>query len=174
MSIEILWALIKRVPRGVWIALALAILVLALRAHWIGVGFDRGAADVQAKFDAYQAKVQAATDKALTAARRAESAQAGAIESVRLELRQDYEHARATQDRVIADLRAGRERLRQHWQGCPAAAARNVPEAAAGAAGTDAGAADRAESAGRIVRFAAECDAQVKALQNILTLERTP
>ena len=47
-----------------------------------------------------------------------------------------------------------------------------LPAAAAGPSEPDATAADREQSAGRIVQAAAQCDAQVKGLQELLSLER--
>lgn len=64
---------------------------------------------------------------------------------------------------VVADLRAGNLRLQQRWAVCAATPAPSESDAAAR---------DREESAGRIVRAAAECDAQVRGLQDLLLLER--
>jgi len=77
--------------------------------------------------------------------------------------------AQAQGERVAAELRAGNLQLRQRWQGCEA---RHVPGAPAGTVEPDAGADDRAESAGRIVRAAAECDAQVRGLQALIEADR--
>lgn len=68
----------------------------------------------------------------------------------------------------LASLRDGTIRLRQQWQGCEARSAQ-----AGGTSGKpDGGADDRAESASRIVRAAAECDAQVKGLQAVVLADR--
>lgn len=68
----------------------------------------------------------------------------------------------------LASLRDGSIRLRQQWQGCEARQA-----AVGGTTGqSDGGADDRAESAGRIVRAAAECDAQVQGLQSVIRSDR--
>ncbi|GIV03788.1 MAG: hypothetical protein KatS3mg015_2618 [Fimbriimonadales bacterium] len=77
--------------------------------------------------------------------------------------------AEATSAAVIANLRAGNLRLQQRWAGCET---QRLSDAAALAAEPDATARDREESAGRIVRAAAECDAQVRGLQELLILER--
>lgn len=84
------------------------------------------------------------------------------------EYEQDKIDAQAAADRVVADLRADNLRLSKRWAGCPA-----VPQAAATAGQPDAAADDRAESAGRIVRAAAECDAQVRGLQAIVLADRS-
>jgi len=77
--------------------------------------------------------------------------------------------AEATGAAVTADLRAGNLRLQQRWAGCET---QRLSDAAAVAGEPDAAAGDREESAGRIVRAAAQCDAQVRGLQELLILER--
>ena len=67
-------------------------------------------------------------------------------------------------ERLVADLRAGNVRMRAHWQGCVHTG--ELSAAAAAAARADDSAGLRAESAGRIVRAADECDAKVVGLQN--------
>lgn len=80
-------------------------------------------------------------------------------------------NAQAAADRAVADLRAGNLQLRDRWQGCEA---RRVSGPAAPAGEPDAAADDRIESAGRIVRAAAECDAQVRGLQALIQADREP
>lgn len=77
--------------------------------------------------------------------------------------------AEATGAAVVADLRAGNIQLQRRWAGCETM---RVSDSAASTAELDAAARDREESAGRIVRAAAQCDSQVRSLQNLLTLER--
>ena len=77
--------------------------------------------------------------------------------------------AEATGAAVTADLRAGNLRLQQRWAGCET---QRLSDSAAAASELDAAARDREESAGRIVRAAAQCDAQVRGLQELLILER--
>lgn len=72
-------------------------------------------------------------------------------------------------DRTVADLRSGAVKLRGLWQGCEVS---RTGQVAPGRREPDAGTDDRAESAARIVRAAAICDAQVKGLQAIVTQER--
>ncbi|MDR2208842.1 MAG: hypothetical protein LBE22_07730 [Azoarcus sp.] len=72
-------------------------------------------------------------------------------------------------EKVIADLRGDALRLRRQWAGCETS---RLSATATSATVINDGADDRAESAGRIVRVAAECDAQVKGLQEILRVER--
>ena len=72
--------------------------------------------------------------------------------------------------RVVADLRTGNLVLRNRWTACQTSL--DVPTTPTGPGEPDAGTADRNESAGRIVQAAAQCDAQVRGLQELLLLER--
>ena len=78
--------------------------------------------------------------------------------------------AEAAAKRTIADLRAGNLVLRDRWTACKASL--GVPAAPPDPSEPDAGTGDREESAGRIVQAAAQCDAQVRGLQELLLLER--
>jgi hypothetical protein len=69
---------------------------------------------------------------------------------------------------VAAGLRAGNLRLQQRWAACEA----RVSDLAASAGQPDGAADDRADSAGRIVRAAAACDAQVRGLQALVRADR--
>jgi len=77
--------------------------------------------------------------------------------------------AEATSTAVVAALRAGNLRLQHRWSGCEAEL---LSSTAAATAEPDAATRNREESAGRIVRAAAQCDAQVRGLQKLLMLER--
>lgn len=76
--------------------------------------------------------------------------------------------AQTTADRLLLDVLNRNVWLQPRWE-CPAG---RVPKASTPTAEPDAGATDRAASASRIVRAAAACDAQVKALQSLVTSER--
>ena len=78
--------------------------------------------------------------------------------------------AEATAKRTVADLRAGNLVLRERWSACKAGDGVSSPTT--NPSEPDAGARDREESAGRIIQAAAQCDAQVNGLQELLTLER--
>lgn len=93
------------------------------------------------------------------------TAQAGVSEAYE----KGKEDAEATGTAVTADLRAGNLRLHRRWTGCEA---QRLSDAAAFASELDATAGNREKSAGRIVRAAAQCDAQVRGLQELLILER--
>lgn len=98
-------------------------------------------------------------------ARAIEQAKAKAVADIAESYERGKADAQATADRVAADLRAGTLRLRREWAQCETG---RLSEAAAATRELDAAEQSRAESAGRIVRAAAECDAQVSALQAIV------
>ncbi|MGE8253360.1 endopeptidase [Stenotrophomonas pavanii] len=75
----------------------------------------------------------------------------------------EKDDAQKASDRLIADLRAGNQRLHQRWQASLATA--ELSAAAAAGSQPDGRADDRIESAGRAIGAAAQCDAQVRALQ---------
>lgn len=151
---------------------AVALLVAAFFAgHHVAALAGRVKLDTitQANARAAQHVAELAT-KASEAARAAERKQAVAFDAIANQYEQDKAHADADQARLAADLRAERVRLRPVWR-CPAA---GVPGASARAGQPDAAASDRDESAARVVRAAADADAQIRALQAILTAERQP
>ena len=76
--------------------------------------------------------------------------------------------AQTAADRLLVDVLNRNVWLQPRWE-CPA---RRMPAASTTPAEPDAAAADRAASASRIVRAAAACDAQVIALQALVTNER--
>lgn len=90
-----------------------------------------------------------------------------------LEVSQAYEKGREDAEvqgkRVADDLRSGALRLQQRWAGCET---QLLSTASAAASQPDAAGWDRSESAGRIVRAAKQCDAQVEGLQQLLKTER--
>ena len=106
-----------------------------------------------------------ATADAQIAARKAEAEKAQAIAAIADKYEQDKRDADEAQKRLVGDLRAGAVKLQNRWRGC-------VSDAAATAAERDAAADDRTESAGRIVRVAAEADATIRALQEIVKADR--
>ncbi len=118
------------------------------------------AARERAEGERDNARAELAQAQAVIKTERASAAKAAAVAA---QYEQDKADAKAATDRLVADLRAGNQRLHDRWQ----AAIATGELSAAGAAGAlaDGGAADRIESAGRIVGAAAACDAQVKGLQ---------
>lgn len=142
----------------------LAWIAIILAAYLYGRA-DGKAAERDA-FDAYKAKVQSATLKASEAARTAEKAQAIAFNKYDTQYQEGLARARKEGfESVVSGVLSGGIRLRGQWA-CP------VSGATVGAGEPDASVRERAESAARIVLAAAECDAQVTALQNVLLEER--
>ena len=78
--------------------------------------------------------------------------------------------AQTNGDRIARAVHDDALRLRDHWAGCETSRLSGI---AAAARDADALARDRADSAGRIVRAADQCDAHVRALQQLLISERT-
>lgn len=111
---------------------------------------------------------QAQADAQATA-RKAERDIAAAHDAAAMEFERGKREAEAVGNRVAADLRAGAVRLRNEWAGCETD---RLSDAAAAARERDAAEQRRIESAGRIVRAAAACDAQVSALQAIVRADR--
>lgn len=71
--------------------------------------------------------------------------------------------------RITVELRTGALKLQRYWASCET---QRLSEAAASASEPDAETRNREESAGRIVRAAAQCDAQVRGLQELIIIER--
>lgn len=93
----------------------------------------------------------------------AERASAQAANHLAATYEKEKNDAQKASDRLIADLRAGNQRLHQRWQASIATA--ELSAAAAAASQSDGRADDRIESAGRVVGAAAQCHAQVRGLQ---------
>lgn len=101
-------------------------------------------------------------------ARQAEHRHAADMARIGQEHQEALRNAQAGFDRTVADLRSGNLRLQERWRSCAA----NLPGSGGAGSSADAAADDRSESAGRIVRAAAECDAQVLGLQGIIRADR--
>ncbi|WP_447897996.1 endopeptidase [Stenotrophomonas sepilia] len=147
-------------------ALLVAVAALALLAIW-----QRGTV----------AQAERAQENAQVAKKVAEQERDNAIAVIAVERQRvkraeavatQYEQEKAdaeSKGAAVADgLRAGNLRLQQRWAGCEA----RVSDLAASAVQPDGAADDRADSAGRIVRAAAACDAQVRGLQALVRADR--
>ena len=116
-------------------------------------------------------------DLALDKAQAAEHAQAVeraivvAVGEVAAAFEEELRNAKDRSDSVIADLRSGNLRLQDRWTACEADRVSDTPLPSTS---VDAAPEDRATGAGRIVRAAADCDAQVRGLQDYVSelLER--
>lgn len=146
-------------------ALALA-LIAVIAALWMQTSRLQR---LQLRAAEAQAEMAAAAASAAQAARAIEQAQALADAAIAESYERGKSDAQAAADRVVADLNAGTLRLRREWAGCET---QRLSDAAAATRELDAAEQGRAASAGRIVRAAAECDAQVSALQALVRADR--
>jgi len=148
-----------------YLYLALIALVLAL-GGWGGCERKR-ATDALDALRSLQTSV--ALDRALSEAeaRATEARHRAALEAVAVRYTEELHDAQARADAVVADLRAGNLRLREHWRGCENAAAR-VPAATAAGTGADDGAELREAGARDLVRLGAACDAWIRGLQRVI------
>ncbi|MBH1408994.1 endopeptidase [Stenotrophomonas maltophilia] len=149
-------------------ALIVAILLLLGVIVWQrgSVSIAHRAADQAASSrDAMQVERDAASAEADAANEtlEAERSSAAAANVLASKYEKEKSDAQKASDRLIADLRAGNQRLHQRWQATVATA--ELSAAAAAASQSDGRADDRIESAGRAIGAAAQCDAQVKGLQ---------
>ncbi|WP_370671931.1 endopeptidase [Stenotrophomonas maltophilia] len=92
-----------------------------------------------------------------------ERASAQAANRLAATYEKEKDDAQKDSDRLVADLRAGNQRLHQRWKAVVATA--ELSAAASAASQPDGRADDRIESAGRAIGAAAQCDAQVRGLQ---------
>lgn len=153
---------------GGWRATAFAVIALfALSATGVQSLRVRGA---EAAMTAHLAADAKATADAQIAARTQEYEAAVASAKVAADYEKAKQDAQAKSDSLIADLRAGTVKLRDRWNACKA----SVSAIGAAASEPDAAAADRAASAERIVRAAADADALIRALQDYIRTERAP
>ena len=132
--------------------------------------WDSGYAKARAEAEKTIAEFAKAEAAAQGKARAAEQRHAKALADVAEQYEQDKLNAQAAADRLTADLRAGTVRLHDRWQACRATD--RLAEAVASASEPDAAAEDRAASAGRIVRAAADADAQIRGLQEVIRQDR--
>ena len=137
-------------------------------------GYRKGVVDAeraaQITMDKHLAEDRASERAAEQEANRYKDALATAQNAVSAAYEKGKSDAEATAKRTVADLRAGNLVLRERWSACKAGDGVSSPTT--NPSEPDAGARDREESAGRIIQAAAQCDAQVKGLQDLLTLER--
>jgi len=142
---------------------------LALAASLLAVGQAVQIKQARATIATMQRDAATAQAKAERDAREKEYRLGVAQAAVSESYERGKSDAQTAADHAVADLRAGAVRLRAQWRGCEAG---RVSDAAAAAREHDAAEQRRADSAGRIVRAAAACDAQVSALQALVRAER--
>lgn len=147
------------------LALALAFGAGAWFGYWPGA---REAVLAQIELGKYRQQAAEQIAAAEQMARQAEHRHAADMARIGQEHQEALRNAQAGYDRTVADLRAGNLRLQERWRSCAA----SLPGPGGAGSSVDAAADDRSESAGRIVRAAAECDAQVIGLQGIIRADR--
>lgn len=140
-----------------------ALAVLAVTAGMLAMHFHRALIVSRAAVSAEHAQAEQ-----LRGVIAQERERADRFDAIAQQYEQDKTDAQGRADKLAADLRAERVRLRATWR-CPAA---GVPGASARAGQPDAAADDRAASAGRIVRAARDADDQIRGLQAVLRAER--
>ena len=141
--------------------LAIALLIALIGSHWYAYS-----AGVSREHDRLELQYAKALEKAQQAARAKEDALTAAYDKIANEYEQGKRDAQAASDKFVADLRSNELRLRKRWT-CP-----RLPSPEASPGEPDAAERDREESAGRIIRAAAECDQQVSQLQAIIRADR--
>lgn len=125
------------------------------------IGYQQGSQHAEDRMMAEMARMDIAGRERV---RELERRLSGALAQVSDAYERGRRDAQTVGERVTAELRAGDLRLQERWAGCEA----GVPGVSTTPAELDAAARDREESAGRVVRAAAECDAQVRGLQELL------
>ena len=143
-----------------WAVLALALFVTGCR---------HGEQAAEQKLEAMQVAQAKAETVAQQDARASEHASAARANEIAESYERGKQDAQVTSDRVAADLRAGNLKLRNAWAGCET---QRLSDATASASRIDAGPDDRAASASRDVRAAAEADAQIRGLQALVKADR--
>ena len=162
-------ALLGGIRASVFAGLALLALMAAGVQTWRLDSAQDAIADMSLQVAKDQAALAAAQVEASESARQVEHEMANAANAAAASYEQGKRDAEQAAAGVVAGLRAGNLRLRTQWQGCQA---RGVPAIAGTASEPDAAADDRNDSAGRIVRAGAVCDAQVIGLQQFILSER--
>ena len=162
-------ALLGGIRATVFAGIALLALMLAGVQTWRLDSAQDAIADMSLQVAKEQAALAAAQVEASESARLDEQNMARAANAAAAAYEQGKADAEQAAADVVAGLRAGNLRLRDQWQGCKA---RGVPGPAGTASEPDAAGDSRAESAGRIVRAADECAAQVSGLQDFIRSER--
>lgn len=157
------------------LAWACAVLVVILAVGSIGYRLGSShsriaLAEYKADVAAKTAKVADLATKAERIARETEQAHAAQLNDVATQYEADKRAIETNADRLVADLRAGNERLHQRWQA--ALATSELSRTVASAAELDAAARDREESASRAISAADQCDAQVIGLQDVIRADR--
>lgn len=157
------WLTVKPLLYGLGVAAIVFVLHAGYSSIWQR-GYDAKTAEVtlQATKDERTAAIAALAREAEV--RAIEVANDAKMRNVEAEWAKRMTDAKATADRVTADLRAGNQRLQDHWAGCRATAA--LPGTAAAIAESSRADELRARDTGHLVEIGAKCDAIASALRN--------
>ena len=132
--------------------------------QWRQATSERSAhAETRAKNAETLAHLAELTAKAAQAVRSRETRIRGMLDASNTAREQGIAHAVESQQNLVADLRAGNQRLRKQWAGCQASP--GVPGDAASESGADEAADLRAVDTGNLVRAGDDADLQVAGLQ---------
>lgn len=157
----------------------LAMLLVGGGAWWHGhhTGYDTASVKMQSKIDKLNTQIAQERETASEAARLAERKHSAEMATAYGNYQENLKNAKADSDRLVADLRAGSVRLRDHWNTCVAASV--LPGIAGSAGPPDADTELRAAHQGQVfedvagqVRDSAEADATIRALQAIVKADR--
>jgi len=163
-------ALLGGIRATVFAGTALLALLLAGVQTWRLDSAQDAIADMSLQVAKDQAALAAAQVEASESARLDEQNMARAANAAAAAYEQGKADAEQAAADVVAGLRAGNLRLRDQWQGCKAG---GVSSPSGTAREPDAAAADRNDSAGRIIGAGAACDAQVIGLQELIRAYRS-
>jgi hypothetical protein len=164
-GLGVVWGFLKSLPWQVWAAAG----ALVIGLWWGEHRHAEGKAEVQAEWNIEKAVMREAYEAARRQGIEAKKKRQARGRWILTELAKEKADALASRDRVIADLRTGALRLRNHWT-CPA----GVPAAGTPtAAGRSDAAADlRAAGAGDLVRLGADADRLLRACQRVIEADR--
>lgn len=173
---SLLLAFILKHWRGIVLTAFLAAVLVAVWIGGVRHGVAKGERAVRAsEVAAANARADVAEQTATATKAQAERyrVQAESNAATAKQYLEAYNDANRKRDRDVADLRAGNLRLRGLWTRCQAVSPTpGTGQAGSGGSEPDADADLRFQGAADLVRNADQCDAQVTALQAILTKER--
>lgn len=151
-----------------WKPIAALVLVVLLFGGGYASGHHFALLSAAVKLSAIQADDAQALARAEADARAKEQLAADTLAHIQAQNEQDKADAQAQYEKDVADLRAGNLRLRKQWQ-CPSTSVSGAP---ASPGEPDAAADQRNKDAADLVRNAADADAQIRALQDIVKADR--
>lgn len=162
-----MWAFMLTNP---WRAGCLALVLLVLWQEYRVNAAQTAEAEASTALATAQAGWEKSRADAVSEALEAERDDAAQKAKAAEQFEKDKADAVETESRVVADLAGDVLRLRKHWTACES---RRVSEADAAAAELDEATRLRNEAAAAVVRVGADCDAQVRGLQAVVSIHRS-